>query len=141
MRKHSVVRRVTRIFWIPRGAERRRPMPVRRLAGLWLSMLALGAGLTALRWDDALNGSHLMTMMLLFHVVDDIVEGVRNRWPAALAAVALLWGTSRLTRAVLPASLDAAWAATIAAAVGATLGLAVAATITRIRPLPRHRGR
>ncbi|MGN9821753.1 hypothetical protein ACTMUQ_41445 [Streptomyces sp. SD11] len=94
-------------------------------------MLVLGAGFTAFGWDDELGGSHPMAVMLLFHVVDDINEGVRHRWPAALAAVALLWGASRLTNTVLPGSLDAAWAATLAAAVGVTLGLAVAATITR----------
>ncbi|ELP70163.1 hypothetical protein STRTUCAR8_10144 [Streptomyces turgidiscabies Car8] len=72
-----------------------------------------------------------MAVMLLFHVIDDIIEGVRHRWPAALAAVGLMWGASRLTNMVLPGSLDAAWAATLAAAVGVTLGLAAAATITR----------
>lgn len=131
MRKYAVDPRVTRFFWIPRGVGRQPPTPVRRLVGIWLAMLALGAGFTAFGWDDELGGSHPMAVMLLFHVVDDINEGVRHRWPAALAAVALLWGASRLTNTVLPGSLDAAWAATLAAAVGVTLGLAVAATITR----------
>ncbi|MET8331983.1 hypothetical protein [Streptomyces sp. NPDC005181] len=71
-------------------------------------------------------------MMLLLNVVDDIIEGVRHRWPAALASVAVLSGASRLTSAVLPGSLDAAWAETIAAAAGVTLGLAVADAITRL---------
>lgn len=94
-------------------------------------MLAFGAGFTAFGWADELEGFHPMGVMLLFHVVDDINDGVRHRWPAALAAVALLWGASPLTSTVLPGSLDAAWAATLAAAVGVTLGLAAAATITR----------
>lgn len=147
MRKCAVDPRVTRFFWIPRGVRRQPPTPVRRLVGLWLAMLALGAGFTAFGWDDELGGSHPMVVMLLFHVVDDIIEGVRHRWPAALAAVALLWGAGRLTNTVLPDSLDAPWAATIAAAVGTTLGMAVAATITRFperrlrRPVKGHDSR
>ncbi|WP_264349528.1 hypothetical protein [Streptomyces milbemycinicus] len=83
-------------------------------------------------WDDEFGGSYIMAMMLLLNVVDDIIEGVRHRWPAALAAVAILSGASWLTSAVLPGSLGAAWAKTIAAAVGVTLGFAVAAAITRL---------
>jgi hypothetical protein len=115
-----------------------------RLAGLWLFALAFGAGLTAIGWDDDPGGSHLMALLLLFHVVDDIAQAVRHRWPAALAAVTLLWGAGRLTSTALPGSLDEAWAQTIATAVGVTLGLAASAAITRIperrprRPVKSH---
>ncbi|KUN25542.1 hypothetical protein AQJ23_16800 [Streptomyces antibioticus] len=103
--------------------------------GLWLFALAFGAGFTALGWDDV-DGSFLMALLLLFYVVDDISDGVPHRCPAALAAVTVLWGATRLTSAVLPDSLDNAWAQSAAAAVGVTLGLAVSAAITR---LPEHR--
>ncbi|MYY83196.1 MULTISPECIES: hypothetical protein [unclassified Streptomyces] len=100
--------------------------------GFWLFVLAFGAGLTALDWDDDFGGGHLMALLLLFHVVDDISDGVRHRWPAALAAVAVLWGASRLTSAVLLGSLDGAWGQSVASAVGVTLGLTVSAAITRL---------
>ncbi|MFI6063167.1 hypothetical protein [Streptomyces sp. NPDC051286] len=132
MQNYTVVQRIKRFFWIPRGARRQQPTPCWRLIGLWLSVLAFGTGVTAAGWDDEFGGSYIMAAMLLLNVVDDIIEGVRHRWPAALAAVAVLSGASRLTSAVLPGSLDAAWAETIAAAVGVTLGFAVAAAITRL---------
>jgi hypothetical protein len=114
------------------------------MVGFWLFALTLGAGLTALDWTDDFSGSDLMALLLLFHVVDDIIDGVRYRWPAALAAIAVLWGVSRLTNVVLPGSLDDAWAQSVAAAVGVTLGLAVSVAITRLperrlrRPVEGH---
>ncbi|MEV2256984.1 hypothetical protein AB0I94_41695 [Streptomyces sp. NPDC050147] len=100
--------------------------------GIRLAVLAVGAGFTVTRWDDEFGGSHLMAVVLVVNVVDDTVEGVRHRRPAALAAVAVLFGASRPTGALLPGSLDAASAQTPAAAVGVTLGPAVAAPITRL---------
>ncbi|MEV0937736.1 hypothetical protein [Streptomyces phaeochromogenes] len=144
MQKYAIVQHIARFFWPWRGAKRQPPTPVRQLVRLWLFALAFGAGLTALGWDDDFGGSHLMALMLLFHIVDDITDGVPHRWLAALAAVAVLWSTSRLTSAVLPGSLDDAWAQSVAAAAGVTLGLAVNATITRLperrphRPLEGH---
>ncbi|MES4909441.1 MULTISPECIES: hypothetical protein [unclassified Streptomyces] len=132
MQKYTVVQHIKRFFWIPRSARRRQPTPCWRVIGLCLSVLAFGAGVTAVGWDDEFGGSYIMAMMLLLNVVDDIIKGVRHRWPAALAALAILSGASWLTSAVLPGSLGAAWANTIAAAVGVTLGFAVAAGITRL---------
>ncbi|WP_069757816.1 hypothetical protein [Streptomyces sp. LUP47B] len=132
MQKDTVVQRITRFFWIPRGAGRQQPTPYWRLIGVWLLVLAFGATVTAVGWDDEFGGSYIMAVMLLWNVVDDIIDGVRHRWPAALAAVAALSGASQLTSAVLPGSLEAAWAATIASAAGVTLGFAVAAAITRL---------
>lgn len=132
MQKYTVVQRITRFFWIPRSARRQQPTPCWRVIGLGLSVLAFGAGVTAVGWDDEFGGSYIMAMMLLLNVVDDIIKGVRHRWPAALAAVTLRSGASWLTSTVLPSSLDAAWAKTIAAAVGVTIGFAVAAAITRL---------
>ncbi|WP_371525326.1 hypothetical protein OG302_03570 [Streptomyces sp. NBC_01283] len=137
MDKYTVKQHVTRFFWLPRDARRKPPTSFRRLAGIWLSVLAVGAGFTAIGWDDEFGGSYLMAVMLVLYVADDIVEGVRHRWPAALAAVAVLFGAGRLTGAVLPGSLDAAWAETFAAAVGVTLGLAVSAAIARL-PYPER---
>ncbi|MEU5950839.1 hypothetical protein [Streptomyces sp. NPDC047525] len=103
--------------------------------GIWLAVLAVGAVVTATGWDEEFGGSYLMAVLLVLNAVDDIIGGVRHRWPAALAAVVVLLAASRLTGAVLPGSLDAAWEATLATAVGVTLGLAAAAAITRL-PFP-----
>ena len=133
MQKYAIIQHITRFFWPPRDARRQPPTFARQLAGLWLFALAFGAGLTALGWDDDFG----MALLLLFY--GDIIDGVRHRWPAALAAVAVLWGAGRLTSAVLPGSLDDAWAQSVASAVGVTLGLAVSAAITRLPERRLHR--
>ncbi|WP_409239436.1 hypothetical protein [Streptomyces sp. PA5.6] len=138
MQKYAIVQHITRFFWPWRGARRQPPTSVRRLVWFWLFALAFGAGFTALGWDD-FDGSFLMGLLLLFYVVDDISDGVPHRWLAALAAVTVLWSAARLTSAVLPYSLDNAWAQSVAAAVGVTLGLAVSATITRLPERQPHR--
>lgn len=78
-----------------------------------------------------------MVLLLLFY--GDIIDGVRHRWPAALAAVAVLWGAGGLTSAALPGALDNAWTQSVASAVGVTLGLAVSAAITRLPERRPHR--
>ncbi|MFE2884497.1 hypothetical protein [Streptomyces sp. NPDC059272] len=138
MQRYAIVQHITRFFWPWHGERRQPPTSVRRLVVLWLVALAIGAGVTALGWDD-FDGSFLMALLLLLYVVDDISDGVPHRWPAALAAVAVLWGATRLTSAVLPDSLDNAWAQSVAAAVGVTLGLAVSAAITRLPERRPHR--
>jgi hypothetical protein len=144
MQKYAIVQHITRFLGLSIGPRRQPPTPVRQLVRLWLFALACGAGLTALGWDDDFGGSSLMVLMLLFHIVDDITDGVPHRWPAALAAVAVLWGASPITNAVLPGSLDNAWAQSVIAAAGVTLGLAVSAAITRLperrlrRPVEGH---
>ncbi|PSM39114.1 hypothetical protein C6Y14_34305 [Streptomyces dioscori] len=106
------------------------------MVGLWLFALAFGAGLTAIGWDDEFG-----MVLLLFY--GDIIDGVRYRWTATLASLTVLSAASRLTRAVLPGSLDDAWAHSVGSAVGVTLGLAVSAAITRLpeRQLEHRPGR
>ncbi len=133
MQKYAIIQHITRFFRPPREARRQPPTFARQLAGLWLFALAFGAGLSALGWDVEFG----MVLLLLFY--GDIIEGVRHRWPAALAAVAALWGGGRLTSAVLPGALDNAWAQSVESAVGVTLGLAVSAAITRLPERRRHR--
>ncbi|MFJ6088055.1 hypothetical protein ACIQI8_42525 [Streptomyces sp. NPDC092369] len=133
MPRYVIVRRITRLFWSPRGAGRQPPAFARQLVGLWLFALLAGAGLTAVGWDEEFG----MALLLLFY--GDVMDGVRYRWTAALAALTVLSAAGRLTRAVLPGSLDDAWAHSVGSAVGVTLGLAVSAAITRLPERRPHR--
>ncbi len=138
MQKHAIVQHITRFFSPPRGAIRQPPTLARQLVGLWVLALALGAGLGAIGWDAEFG----MALLLIFY--GDIIDGVRYRWAAILAALTVLSVASRLTQAVLPGSLDDAWAQSVGSAVGVTLGLAVSAAVTRLperrphRPAHRH---
>jgi hypothetical protein len=136
MGKYTVAQHITRFFWLPRGTERHQPTSYARLTGIWLASIAVGAAVTAAGGDEEYGGADIMTVIVVLNVIDDIIMGVRHRWPAALAVVALLYGGSRLTGAVLSDSLDADWATTIAAAVGVTLALAASATLTRLPQRP-----
>ncbi|MDX2687479.1 hypothetical protein [Streptomyces scabiei] len=133
MRKYAIVQYITRFFWPPRGARRQPPPFVRQLVGLWLFALAFAAALTAIGWDAEFG----MALLLIFY--GDIIDGVRYRWTAILAALTVLSGASRLTEAVLPGSFDDAWAQSVGSAVGVTLGLAVSAAITRLPERRPHR--
>ncbi|MFI9778180.1 hypothetical protein ACIHCV_26270 [Streptomyces sp. NPDC051956] len=132
MEKYRVTQHITRFFWLPRGTERRQPTSYARLTGIWLASIAVGTAVTAAGWDEEYGGADIMTVIVVLNVLDDIITGVRHRWPAALAAVGLLYGGSRLTGAVLSDSPEPAWATTIAAAVGVTLALAATAAVTRL---------
>jgi hypothetical protein len=136
MGKYTVAQHITRFFWLPRGTERHRPTSYARLTGIWLASIAVGTAVTAAGWYEEYGGADVMTVIVVLNVIDDIITGVRHRWPAALAAVALLYGGSRLAEALLSDSLDPAWATTIAAAVGVTLALAATAAITRLPQRP-----
>ncbi|MCX5084523.1 hypothetical protein [Streptomyces sp. NBC_00401] len=136
MGKYTVAQHITRFFWFPRGAERHRPTSYARLTGIWLASIAVGAAVTAAGGDEEFGGADIMTVIVVLNLIDDIITGVRHRWPAALAAVALLYGGSRLAEALLSDSLAPAWARSIAAAVGVTLALAATATITRLPQRP-----
>ncbi|MFJ4632939.1 hypothetical protein [Streptomyces sp. NPDC088847] len=133
MKKYAIVQYVTRFLWLPRGAVRRQPTFVRQLVGLWVFALAFGAGLTAIGWDNEFG----MALLLMFY--GDIIDGVRYRWTAVLASITVLSAAGVLTRAVLPGTLDDAWAHCVGSAVGVTLGLAVSAAITRLPERRPHR--
>ncbi|MER7198590.1 hypothetical protein CG723_13305 [Streptomyces sp. CB01635] len=136
MAKYTVAQHITRFFWLPRGTERHQPTSYARLTGIWLASIAVGTAVTAAGGAEEYGGADIMMVIVVLNVIDDIITGVRHRWPAALAAVALLYGGSRLTGAVLSDSLDTDWATTIAAAVGVTLSLAATATLTRLPQRP-----
>ncbi|MFF1398225.1 hypothetical protein ACFVZD_30985 [Streptomyces sp. NPDC058287] len=132
MGKYTVAGHITRFFWLPRGTERHRPTSYARMTGIWLTSIAVGTAVTVAGGDEEYGGADIMTVIVVLNVIDDIITGVRHRWPAALAAVVLLYGGSRLAEALLSDSLDPVWARTVAAGVGVTLALAATASITRL---------
>lgn len=97
MQKYAIVQHITRFFRPPRGAPRQPPTFARQLVALWLFALALGAGLIAIGWDAEFG----MALLLLFY--GDIIDGVRYRWTASLAAVTVLLAASRTQELFCPA--------------------------------------
>lgn len=83
MQRYAIVQHIPRFFWPPHGAVRRPPRLARQMVGLWLFPLAFGAGPAAVGWDGELG----MTLLLLF--CGDVINGVRCRWTATLAAIAV----------------------------------------------------
>ncbi|MER7980488.1 hypothetical protein [Streptomyces sp. NPDC095817] len=133
MQKYAIIQHITRFLWPPPGARRQPPTFARQLVGLWLFALAFGIALTAINWDNLFG----MALLLIFY--GDIIDGVQYRWTATLAALTVLSVASQLTRAVLPDSLNDAWAQSVGSAIGVTLGLAVSAAITRLPERRPHK--
>ncbi|MGP4084267.1 hypothetical protein [Streptomyces sp. KR55] len=97
---HGAVRGVRRFFWLPRGMPRH-PAPAVPLLWVWLFCLAVGAGAAALDWDE---GPFLMMLGTVGSMLDDVIKGVRHRWPAFVSALAVGWAVDRLAYAVAPVS-------------------------------------
>lgn len=129
---HGVVRSVRRFFWLPRGTPRH-PSPVVPTLRISVFCLATGALATWAGWDE---GPVVMTLATVWSMLDDVIDGVRHRWPAFAAGLAVAWGVNRLAHASLHAP-DASWGEY---SVYASTTLAALATFVAVTRLP-WRGR
>ncbi|GAA4052940.1 hypothetical protein [Streptomyces shaanxiensis] len=129
-RLHDGAQSVRRFFWLPRGTPRHPAQPV-PLLRVWLALLALGAGGAALglEWE----GTFVMWLGTVYAMLDDVIKGVRHRWPAFAAALAVGWVVDRLAYAVVPAASDSLWGEY---GVYVAWTLAALATFTAITRLP-----
>jgi hypothetical protein len=66
-----------------------------------LFLLAVGACATAFGWEAV---SFTLPMGTVWAMFDEVTLGVRHRWPASVAALAVGWGVKHLARAVVPGS-------------------------------------
>ncbi|CAM5514780.1 hypothetical protein [Streptomyces aurantiogriseus] len=132
--KHVFVQDVRRFFWLPRGTPRR-PAPPRPLLETWLFGLAFGAVAAALGWEE---GPIMMTVIAELELLRTVAQGVRLRWPAFLAALAVGWAVNRLGYALLPAATDSPWGAFCVYAVWILAALTTFGAVTRLPRRP-HR--
>ncbi|MFD4530095.1 hypothetical protein ACFWP7_40570 [Streptomyces sp. NPDC058470] len=110
-------------------------MPIRPLVWSWFFFAAAGAGIVAVGWTEFVD---LIALWTVLAMVDDVTKGVRNRWPAFITGLLVLWSVGRLVRRGMPAPADPDWADYPALVCGSLAALVVFAAITRIRP-PRPR--
>lgn len=128
---HDVVGNVRRFFWLPRGTPRRRAL-TRGLRRLGVFLLGMGAVAAAIGWD---MGTIAMTVGAVWSMIDEVIAGVRHRWPAFLAGLAVGWGVNRLMYAVLPAA-HSSW---VQYCVHASTTVALLATFVGVSHLPVRR--
>jgi len=133
--KRGFVRSVRRFFWLPRDMPRR-PAAALPLVRAWLFALAVGALFAVFTPDDDVLTPSIMTVVVWVAVLDDVIKGVRNRWPAFLISWAVCWGLARLLSARMPGLGDSHWDEFAAFAPATGVSVAVFIEITR---LPQHR--
>ncbi|MET7851864.1 hypothetical protein ABZT48_27295 [Streptomyces avermitilis] len=127
-RDRGFTERVRRFFRFPRQAPRG-TAPIRPLAWCWLFGAAWGTGAAALGWSD---GVDLMVVVTVFALLDDVIKGVRHRWPAFAVGSLGGWAADRLVEGEVATSGDPGWAAYPGLAVGTLVAFAVFAAITRL---------
>ncbi|MFE5814576.1 hypothetical protein ACFQ6S_14385 [Streptomyces sp. NPDC056479] len=127
---HGVEQSVRRFFRLPRGTPRH-PSPVVPTLRIWGFCLAVGA-LAA--WAGRDEGPIVMTLATVWSMLDDVIDGVRHRWPAFAAGLAVGWAVNRLAHASLHAP-DGSWGEY---AVFASTTLAALATFVALTRLPRR---
>ncbi|WP_234342903.1 hypothetical protein [Streptomyces fulvoviolaceus] len=126
------VRDVRRFFWLPRETPRS-PVAAWPTLQVWLFCLAVGAVGAALSWEE--QGPLLMMVVVLMEMFENVVKGVRHRWPAFVAALAVGWGVNRLAYAGVPDS-DSLWGGYCVYALWTLAALATFVAVTRL-PLGR----
>ncbi|WP_151475495.1 hypothetical protein [Streptomyces albicerus] len=133
--KHGFVRSVRRFFWLPREMPRR-PAPVAPLVQAWLFCLVVGAFFAMVTWDEEVTTPSMMTVVVWVATLDEVIKGVRHRWPAFLTAWVVCWGLPFLLSAAVPALEDSLWGEFAAFAPATAASVATFIGITR---LPQHR--
>ncbi|MFD3310372.1 hypothetical protein [Streptomyces sp. NPDC058694] len=133
--KHGFVRSVRRFFWLPREMPRR-PAATLPLVRSWLFAVAVGALFAVFTPDDDVLTPSIMTVVLWVATLDDVIKGVRHRWPAFLISWAVGWGLVRLLSAKLPGLGDSHWEEFAVFAPATAVTVAVFVEITR---LPQNR--
>ncbi|QQM40066.1 hypothetical protein [Streptomyces liliifuscus] len=133
--KHGFVRSVRRFFWLPRDMPRR-PAAAMPLVRAWLFALAVGALFAVFTPDDDVLTPSIMTVVLWVATLDDVIKGVRHRWPAFLISWAVGWGLTRLS-AKLPGLGDSHWYEFAAFAPTTAVAVAMFVGITRLPQNPR----
>ncbi|MGA5507652.1 hypothetical protein [Streptomyces umbrinus] len=133
--KHGFVRSVRRFFWLPRDMPRR-PAAALPLVRASLFALAVGALFAVFTPDDDVLTPSIMTVVVWVGTLDDVIKGVRHRWPAFLISWAASWGLAWLLSTMVPGLDDSHWDEFAAFAPATAVFVAVFVGITR---LPQHR--
>ncbi|MFD8220454.1 hypothetical protein ACFV2U_43985 [Streptomyces sp. NPDC059697] len=133
--KHGFTESVRRFFWLPRQASRD-AAPVRPLARVWVFVVAAGAGAAALGWGDMMVV--VMFVGIVQALLDDVIKGVRHRWPAFVTALSAGWSADRLTRAVVSAPADPDWADWPGLVCGSLAAFATFVAVTHLPAGPRR---
>jgi hypothetical protein len=134
-KERGFVASTRRFFWWPRE-EAREAAPVPPLARVWALAAAIGAGLVAIGWEDQVQ---LIVLATVFAMLDDVIEGVRNRWPALILGLAAGWGADKLLRAMVSAPADPDWADYPPLVTGTLVAFVTFAAITRLPSRRRRR--
>lgn len=127
------VERARRFFWLPRR-EPRDAAPVLPLARVWLCGGAVAAGTVVIGWFDVVV---LAVVGTVFAMLDDVIKGVRHRWPAFVVGLGAGWSVGRLVGAGVPASVDPDWASYSGLVCGSLAAFVAFAAITRLPEVPR----
>lgn len=134
-RARGFVESVRRFFWLPPG-EQRDVAPVLPLARVWFFGAAAGAGAVAIGWFDV---AVLVVVGTVYALLDDVIKGVRHRWPAFVVGLGVGWSVGTLVDAGVPASVDPGWASYPGLVCGSLAAFVAFAAITRLPEVPRSR--
>jgi hypothetical protein len=126
-------RSVRRLFRLPRDTPRD-AAPILPLARVWAAVAVVGAGIAAIGGGDMVVV--VCVLGVLHALVDEVINGVRHRWPAFAAAVGAGWAVDRLVRAVTSAPADPDWADYPGLAAGSLAAFAVFVAVTRLPGRP-----
>ncbi|MFF3331028.1 hypothetical protein ACFYWX_15900 [Streptomyces sp. NPDC002888] len=127
--KHGVGGSMRRLFGIPPGTPRSASPPVPMLR-VWLFGLAVGAGATALGWEEAPT---VILLVAIWSMLDDVTNGVRHRWPAFVGSLALLYALLWLAPDIAPGPNEA-WNSYALFAVVTLVALTTFVAVTRLPP-------